>query len=333
MKRKLLIICIVGMLLMTNFLVINNVAKNITSSDIETSSNEEVLDQYQNDSQGFPLLVGRLPSESENLSIQVAQSFIPQKAVLTKVELLIGKNGSTTYPFIMAIRESLTGANMRETQVEASEVETENFSWIEFDFTDLIVNLDQTYYIVGYTENVTGNWYLWSANNYSASYPDGDAWISTDEGGSWTNKSYAKPKPKPYPVPEPLGIMVPFDNNNQSDMCFKTYGKDATALEISFQFFGKGLYTTIKNIGTVNATGVTFEINVKGGMIGGINATTDGIYLPPIEPDEEVLFNTTVFGLGFVDVTASVYAANAEMVTKNTEGIVIFSYIFVLPTS
>lgn len=333
MKRKMLIVCMVGTLLMTNFLVVNNLAKNITSSDIETSSNDEVLDQYQNDSQGIPMLVGRLPSETETLSIQVAQSFIPQKEVLTKVELLIGKNGSTTYPFVMAIRESLTGANMRETQVEASEVETENFSWIEFNINDLILNLDQTYYIVGYTENVTGNWYLWSANNYSASYPNGDAWISTDEGDSWTNKSRAKSKPKPKPVPEPLGIMVPFDDNNQSDMCFKTYGKDATELQIDFQFFGKGLFTTIRNIGTVNATGVTFEINVKGGMLGGINATTGGIYLPPIEPDEEVLFNTTVFGLGFVDITASVYASNAKLVTKNTEGLVIFSYIFVLSTS
>jgi hypothetical protein len=333
MKRKLLVICIVGTLLMTNFLVLNNVAKNITNSDIGASNNVEMLDQYQNDSQGFPLLVGQLPSESENISIQVAQSFVPQKAVLTKVELLIGKNGTTTYPFVMAIRESLTGANMRETQVEPSEVETENFSWIEFDFTDLIVNIDQTYYIVGYTENVTDNWYLWSANNYSASYPNGDAWISTDEGDNWTNKSRTKSKPKPFPVPHPLGIMVPFDDDNQSDMCFKTYGKDATELEISFQFFGKGLYTTIKNIGTVNATGVTFEINVKGGMLGGINETTGGIYLPPIEPDEEVLFNTTLFGLGFVDVTASVYASNARLVTKATEGIVIFSYIFVLPSS
>lgn len=115
-------------------------------------------------------------------------------------------------------------------------------------------------------------------------------------------------------------------------MCFKTYGIDSTQFEIGFERFGKNLTTIFNNTGSVNATSVFFEVNITGGILGGINVQTDGLYIDPITPSEEQTVQTPVFGFGRVNINASIYANNAKLVSKNVEGFVFLKYIFVLPT-
>lgn len=292
-----------------------------------TIDNPETLDQYQNDSIGVPLFVGQIPSETSNMSSYMAQSFVPTKDVLTKVELYICKNNSANHPFTVYIREELTGENLATTSVQPENINSINvsdpnlnFSWVSFNLERIFLDVGETYYIVSYTENVTDNWYLWAQNNDSESYQNGEAYISYDEGNSWTNHSKAKPRPH---------IKALSDGNNRSDMCFKTYGRDSTTFQIDFQMFGKNLTTTFNNTGSVNATAVFFEVTVTGGILGLIDEKTDGLFINPITSGEQQKVYTPVFGLGPVDIQANIYANNAKIVTKNAKGFVFLNYIFV----
>jgi hypothetical protein len=134
------------------------------------------------------------------LNYMLAQTFIPTKPVLTRVELMIGKNSTTTYDYTVVIRDSVNGPNLAQVSIPAGQITTENFSWIEFDFPDIAVAPGNTYYLISYTENVIDNWYAWGLN-MSDVYPNGIIYFTTDDGTTWTE--------------EPSG-----------DMTFNTYGRD-----------------------------------------------------------------------------------------------------------
>jgi hypothetical protein len=159
----------------------------------------DVLDQQQ------PLMdffgpIGRCPLVSGVPNYIIAQTFTPTKPVLTRVELMIGKNSTTTYDYIVTIRDALDGADLASTSIPAEQIITENFSWIEFDFTDISVSPGNTYYIVSSTENVTDNWYSWGLS-LTDTYLDGTIYYTINDGVNWSE--------------EPDG-----------DMTFKTYGRD-----------------------------------------------------------------------------------------------------------
>jgi len=328
MKKKIIIITIIGLLILTGFTNVSAVKTKTT-----TTSNNEKPDQYQNETQGFPMPIGRLPNIDENISYQFAQSFIPTKEVLTKVELYICKNETAVYPYNVSIRKDLTGENLVLSSVNPENINnldstnsTLNMTWVEFNFNDILVDIDETYYIVSNTKNMTDNWYIWGRNNDSSSYEYGEAYMSIDEGQTWSNQSKTIPKSKPKM------IKTVVDGNNQSDMCFKTYGRDATTLDIEFPLFENGLNTIIKNTGTVNTTGLFFRVEIKGGLLKGINETSEGPLLSTITPGTQTQINTPVFGFGLVDIKAMAMASNAKKVEKTAKGLVILSYILVLPS-
>lgn len=323
MKKKFLTTVILLTFLISVITSISTAEINKNKLNINITDSDEVLDQQQNISQGLPLAVGQIKITNKIYYIQIAQSFIPQKDIITKIEVLIGKNSSTTYPYIVAIRDKLNGSNLVEKIVDPDDIATENFSWVEVDIDDLFITAGQTYYLVCYTKNATDNWYAWSANNDSESYPCGEAYYSLDNGSTWSNNSKAKNhKSRPLTLAD--------DNETKSiDMCFKIYGREATELDVEFIKFGKGVTTIFKNIGDVNATGVKFEVNIRGGILKKINSTSDGILVVPITPNGTYDINTPLFGLGFVDITATIYASNAPLVTKTAKGFAILSYIII----
>ena len=129
-----------------------------------------------------------------------AQSFIPTKEVLTRVQLLIGKNSAAIFPYVLAICGSLTGENLAISRVNPNEVSAElpSLIMVEFEFDDIKVTPGQTYYLVSYTVNFSENYYGWGANP-SNLYPNGNMFYSID-GEDWDTSSY--------------------------DMCFMTYGRN-----------------------------------------------------------------------------------------------------------
>jgi len=240
-------------------------------------SREDELDQAQEE-MNWPLgPVGRFPLGDVNYSL--AQSFTPQKKVLTRVELYIERNGTTTYPYVVAIRDDLFGEDLTRISVPSTQVEIENFSWVEFDFTDIKLTVNQTYWIVSYTANETENWYLWGLN-LSDPYPCGEVAASIDDGKTW-------------------------ETNDTVDLCFRTYGRNEYNLEISLPRISFGVAVNFGNGEEFDLVNLTYEITIEGGLLGLINTTIGGD-IGNIPSRLFIGFNIPVFGLGPISVSITV---------------------------
>jgi len=153
--KKIIPIFVIGILVISG---ISTVAKVKVKSLVEPIADE--LDQYQEvmtENLGIP--VGQLSIPENPINIQVAQSFIPTKDIITRVELLIGKNSTATYPLEISIREELIKEDLTSVSIDPAMVPTESFDWVEIDFEDAVITSGQTYYIVALTENITENYY------------------------------------------------------------------------------------------------------------------------------------------------------------------------------
>lgn len=205
--KKLLALLVLGILVLSGF-----GAVALPSDKIKTdfqwkqeefdniSLNDDEIDQFQIEST-YSWPVGPCPQWlPPNVNNSIAQSFIPTMNILTRVQIYIGKNRTATYPYVLAIREELTGDDIAIISVDAEHIATESFNWTEFDFDDFLLTPYQTYYLVSYTSNVTDNWYAWSFDlpNF---YPNGNMAFSIDDGETW-------------------------ESNDTFDTCFITYGKN-----------------------------------------------------------------------------------------------------------
>jgi len=192
------------------------------------SLNDE-LDQYQTEiSENLTVPIGQIRiNESSVISLQAAQSFIPTKEIITRVEILIIKNATATYPLVVSIRKELKEEDLTYVNIDPEQVSSEQYNWIDANFNDTRLTPGQTYYIVVITENTTENYYGWRGNNTPESYPLGCFWYSIDDGNTWDNRSssnqnnmaewvYQNNKPR-------------FDEYITWDMCFKTYGRQNLA--------------------------------------------------------------------------------------------------------
>ncbi len=226
--KKLYPIFIVGILILGSIgasaTSIFNIEKRHVWSNIEIpkiSGNDE-LDQSQLEMDFFAP-VGNIFLAPE-INYISAQSFIPTKNILTRVEILTGKNSSATHDFTLAIRDDLPGYDITKLSLPPEDFVTENFSWLEFDFDDISVTPGITYYIVCYTADEPDNWYAWGAQ-LSDVYPNGTVWWSEDDGTSWEEDQDADLTFKTYG----------FDNSPPEGALLDgpTYGKVGTAYEYS----------------------------------------------------------------------------------------------------
>jgi hypothetical protein len=202
--QKILSLLILSILVLINF---GTVAfpLNDTNYNIKwkiNSNNQTLFDDEVDQAQ--PLMdgsepVGPSPLVSGAPNYILAQSFIPTKNILTKIELMIAKNSTTIYDFTVTIRDNLSGEDLTSTSIPAENVTTENFSWKEFVFPDIHVIPGNTYYIVSSTVNATDNWYSWGLNSNGSTYANGTIYYSIDDEVTW----FEEPS---------------------SDMTFKTYG-------------------------------------------------------------------------------------------------------------
>jgi hypothetical protein len=130
------------------------------------------------------------------------QSFQPSHPILTKVAVYVRRiYENTTTDLQLLIRSSLSGSNLRNVSQPASNISL-YFSegWVTFDFSDLNVAINQTYYIILMTNGSTyDNCYDWGGSQEDL-YLRGQTYLSSDFGITWKDFSmYIK------------------------DFCFKTY--------------------------------------------------------------------------------------------------------------
>ena len=97
---------------------------------ISNSNGGDELDQYQiNHDEGAVGPIGDFPGMPYNVTF--AQSFIPQKEILTRVQLYMGKIITAFYPCIVAIRDNLTEENLVKVSIDPDEfvVYPNNLTW------------------------------------------------------------------------------------------------------------------------------------------------------------------------------------------------------------
>jgi hypothetical protein len=228
------------------------------------------LDQSQTiiDSQAF--WVGRYDPAIR----QAAQSFIPQKGILTRVELYLSRweVAPASDPFHLAIRETLTGANLTEISINPSSVPIYDFAWITFDLPDIPVDAGKTYFLVGYSyDNPHTGMYFWggaATNPYAygmAYYHDEDSpnWkqSANDDMGFKTYGIDNDPPEKPsitgivkgvpdvsynytFTAVEPDGenikYVIDWDDGNQEETAYVSSGESVI---VSHTWTDKGFYT------------------------------------------------------------------------------------------
>jgi hypothetical protein len=234
-----------------------------------------------------------------NLNYVIAQSFVPTKNLLTRVELMIGKNTTTTYDYTVTIRDAYNGSDLTSVSVPADQILTENFSWIEFDFPDLMVVPGDTYYLVSSTMNATDNWYTWGLN-MSDVYLNGTIFYTTDDGMSWNEEPTA-------------------------DMTFNTYGMNGTVLDLTIAG-GIGVLVSAKNVGVLTAINMTTTVAITGGILGLIDINFD-MSTDMVEPGDIVSVKGVPLGLGPITILATTKAENAAEVSKNATAIVFLIFV------
>jgi hypothetical protein len=237
--KKILPILIVGIIVLSGLGAFALRINDKTNLKLYT----EELDQYQTEiTENLTIPIGQIfINDTAIFNVQLAQSFIPTKKVITKVELYLIKNITATYPLVVSIRKELTDEDLTSVNINPSQVPSDEFAWIVANFSDIRLQTGQTYYIVALTENTTDNYYGWYGNNISESYPFGCLWYSLDDGNTWGNKSSSTNQNNiaewAYQNNNPR-----FDENITWDMCFKTYGRENMApgaTSISGQAQGK----------------------------------------------------------------------------------------------
>jgi hypothetical protein len=265
--------------------------------------------------------VGRISIFGHVLTLLIAQSFVPTKEVLTRVELYMGKNATASYPLVVGIRDNLTHQNLVETHLGPDHF-TGNLTWIEFDFEALWVNPGQTYFIVCATKNATDNYYGWAASNHSDAYPNGVAYYSIDNGSSWQDSaSVMQPQ-----TPSDFKAQQRADNGS-FDMCFKTYGLRETALNLTFISAFLTPKITITNVGNVTAQNPICTVTIQGGFFKKVNYTWSGSQAE-LQPGDSMLVKLRLMtGFGFITITVTASAINARPVTITKDGFLLLFFL------
>jgi hypothetical protein len=234
----------------------------------------------------------------------IAQSFTPTLNMLTRVELMIAKNITAIYDYTVGIRDDLNGSDLTSASLPASEFSSVNLTWEEFDFPDIVVTPGDTYYIVSSTVNATDNWYFWGAyfNETNDIYPNGTIYYTINDEVNWTE--------------EPDG-----------DMTFKTYGVDATFLNLTITG-GIGVTVNTKNVGVLDATNVKTSVTMTGGIFGLINVSED-VEAAILTAGDVLPFKGQPLGLGPITITVTARADNAAEVTKSVDGLILLFFVIV----
>lgn len=296
MKKMLSIL--IGFIFILGSVGISAISSDETKEKMKgriTFDNDE-LDQSQTECDEDELI-----GYHEGIQLTLAQSFTPQKDILTRIYLFAYREISP-YPFQLAIRSELNGENLTTKSISYTSFPVTNPEWIEFDFEDISVTAGKTYYMILSTPRKTGHYYVVGFGSHNQ-YPYGNGYYTLD-WQEWTNMS-------------------------DIDLCFKTYGKD-----YPFQVDVNGGITkvgaTLTNNFGYTLENVQWKINVQGGFLNSISKENNGIIESLEDSNSETIsIDDFIFGLGPIKVTVSVDLETGEKIIRNSNGLVVLFFIFI----
>jgi hypothetical protein len=211
----------------------------------------------------------------------VAQSFVPTLPILTRIEIYLSKNGSITSDITLIVKDSRNGPSLSQVSVSSDKIKLNEGEWIEFDFPDLGVNRDITYYIYCRTDlGDEDNCYQWYGSIFDG-YEEGLKYISNNSGTTWEQYS--------------------------EDCTFKTYGAGPSP-EIIFVVGGVGpkIDIGVKNSGNSEAKIIKITAEFSGGII--VRDFYTERLDTTLEPDYELSVPISpIVGLGHSYVKVSVW--------------------------
>jgi hypothetical protein len=269
------------------------------ASSKNTNLSDDQIDQEQTQANGKDYIY------SNHLK---AQSFKPTTKTLTKIQLNINRIGDITSDFEISIKNSISSQSLTSLSVPYTEIPPTNPEWIEFNFIDINVTVDQTYYIICKTstgdEYNSYNWYESSDNPYER----GIKYYSDDNGENW-------------------------QQSPENDFCFKTYGQK---VEIDIPYikggFGWNINYGIENIGTTETSDIIdVYIAFSGGLILTGNTRTDNINqtIPPGEIIDKTL--SPVIGFGPTEITITIYSPELPATSKTAQAFLFLFSIYITP--
>jgi hypothetical protein len=174
--------CIIGVfLVLINLILICSIPAFYGTIKEEKFSllnlNDDILDQKQELYNGESIIRnGRL----------VAQEFKPSMTPLTKVIIKVRKSFVIEEPLIVSIRKNLDGLDLTALPIFGSDIPFFNF-WVVFDFDDIEVNVEETYFIV--VRSSSDQSFYWqtrqNGSNQGDPYDRGRLWQSNNNGIDW----------------------------------------------------------------------------------------------------------------------------------------------------
>jgi hypothetical protein len=141
----------------------------------------EGADQYQTETINYGMPISK--------GFRAAQEFKPTKEDLTAVALyFFDLNAPSDIDILVSIRESLNGINLTSFRINADDKRIKRGgSWVMFDFDDITVTPEETYYIVCYANGGSlNNSYCWFFD-VSNKYDRGIVWQSINGGKNWSD--------------------------------------------------------------------------------------------------------------------------------------------------
>jgi hypothetical protein len=185
---KLICISLILLLLIVNLNNINAQILDKEFKNISTLNNFNLydqIDQYQKNytiNENYSYDSYKIFYKNAENYQWCAQSFRPSLPVLTKVNLLIYKINISCI-LILSIKDNLSGNDLVVMSKDPNEIyEKNNIKWITFNFPDIKVIPNSTYYIVvkcyyGCNDNENNpNCYSW-IYGYKTDYILGETWI------------------------------------------------------------------------------------------------------------------------------------------------------------
>jgi len=202
------------------YFIINSTFENIQTEkeDLFYNSKGEYIDQEQTLEDGYGLNI--------NYDQYVAQSFRPSVPRLSKVYMKLFKYGGTpNYELEFSVREILNGNDLVIVIKTGTQVAN---GWNEFDFPDLQVQVDNTYYLVCVGDAGVGGdpfycWYYKDGNPYNrgmAYVYNWGAWHSSSNFDCCFKTAYTNDPPNAPSNPNPNNGETNVDiNADLSWMC------------------------------------------------------------------------------------------------------------------
>ena len=209
MNRKILGILVMTLLIGTAMTTIAVNENNYNFSESRSFKPVDVpdswlegADQYQTDDYAYGMVISPL--------FHVAQEFKPTKEDLTAVALyFFSYNATSNIDITVIIRESLDGVDLTTKTINADDkIKKKGGTWVMFDFDDITIIPEETYYIVCYASGGEPyKYYCWSFD-VANEYDRGIAYQSDDSGETWDD------------LEDPPGWDPEFV---ELDLCFITY--------------------------------------------------------------------------------------------------------------